>query len=322
MITENLSDLIYRQEQDLSNYNVHKQNATIAALKTAKEKWHMEKYKDILQHVEGTPQKRALELTREKGAGSWLTALPLTRHGYSLNKVEFRDAICLRYSWKIPNTPPVCGCGSENNVDHTLICKKGGYVSMRHNNIRDMNADFQREVCRDVVNEPALIPLDNEQITGTKADGAAPDISSRGIWSTFERTFYDVCVTHPNSPSYASWNLGRIYRYHEERKMKKYNSRILNVEKGSFTPLIYTTSGGWGPQAVSYHKRLAQLLSKKRNETYASVMNYMRTRIRFSILRSTLVAVRGERGKRPPTTKPLHTVSFNLVPEAMNYECF
>ena len=96
----------------------------------------------------------------------------------------------------------------------------------------------------------------------------------------------------------------------------------LNVEKGSFTPLIYTTSGGWGPQAVSYHKRLAQLLSKKRNETYASVMNYMRTRIRFSILRSTLVAVRGERGKRPPTTKPLHTVSFNLVPEAMNYECF
>ena len=147
VITENLSDLIYRQEQDLSNYNVHKQNATIAALKTAKEKWHMEKYKDILQHVEGTPQKRALELTREKGAGSWLTALPLTRHGYSLNKVEFRDAICLRYSWKIPNTPPVCGCGSENNVDHTLICKKGGYVSMRHNNIRDMNADFQREVC-------------------------------------------------------------------------------------------------------------------------------------------------------------------------------
>ena len=193
---------------------------------------------------------------------------------------------------------------------------------MRHNNIRDLNAEFQREVCRDVATEPSLIPLDNEEIIGTEADGAAPDISSRGIWSTFEKTFFDVCVTHPNSPSYSSWPLERLYRYHEDRKMKKYNSRVINVEKGSFTPLIYSTSGGWGPQAAAYHKRLAQLLAKKRNEEYADVMCYMRTKIRFSILRSTLVAVRGERGKRPSKTDPILSVNFNLIPEAMNYECY
>ena len=51
-------------------------------------------------------------------------------------------------------------------------------------------------MCRDVVIEPVLIPLDNEQIIGTDADRAAPDVSSRGLWSTFERTFDDVCVTH------------------------------------------------------------------------------------------------------------------------------
>ena len=87
--------------------------------------------------------------------------------------------------------------------------------------------------------------------------------------------------------------------------MKKYNSRIINVEKGSFTPLIYSTSGGWGTQAAAYHKRLAQLLSKKRNEEYADVMGYMRTKIRFSILRSTLIAVRGERGRRSPKSDAL-----------------
>ena len=131
-----------------------------------------------------------------------------------------------------------------------------------------------------------------------------------------------AAITHPNSPSYASWSPERIYRYHENRKMKKYNSRIINVEKGSFTPLIYSTSGGWGPQAVAYHKRLAQLMAKKRNEEYANVISYMRTKIRFSILRSTLVAVKGERGKTSPMTKPLQSVCFNLIPEALSYESY
>ena len=65
--------------------------------------------------------------------------------------------------------------------------------------------------------------------------------------------------------------------------MKKYSSRILAVDKGSFTPLIYTTFGGWGPQATAYHKRLASLISNKRNEEYHHVMNHIRTRIRFAV---------------------------------------
>ena len=65
---------------------------------------------------------------------------------------------------------------------------------MRHNALRDLNAEMQREVCKDVVIEPQLLPLDNESVEGTSADRAAPDISSRGMWSTFERTFFDVRV--------------------------------------------------------------------------------------------------------------------------------
>ena len=71
---------------------------------------------------------RCLKLNREKGAGSWLTVLPLQDQGYILNKQEFKDAICLRYGWKISNTPLFCGCGKKNDVNHSLICAKGGYV--------------------------------------------------------------------------------------------------------------------------------------------------------------------------------------------------
>ena len=90
---------------------------------------------------------------------------------------------------------------------------------MRHNNLRDLNITMQKEVCRDVVSEPSLLPITDQEIEGTSADRAAPDISSRGLWSTFERTFFDVRVLHPNAPSYRSSDLTSLYRNHEQEKM-------------------------------------------------------------------------------------------------------
>ncbi len=104
--------------------------------------------------------------------------------------------------------------------------------------------------------------------------------------------------------------------------MRKYNARVITVERGSFTPLIYTTFGGWGPQATRYHKRLAEKIAAKRNEKYSHVLSHMRAKIRFSLLRSVLVAVRGERGKKTSQPKPLSSTAFNLVPSASSYECF
>ena len=194
-------------------------------------------------------------------------------------------------------------------------------MSMRHNALRDLNAELQREVCKDVVVKPQLLPLENEiNVGGTTADRAAPDISSRGIWSTFQRTFFDVRVLHPNAPSYQSTSISSLYNNHEHEKMRKYASRIMTVEKGSFTPLIYSTFGGWGPQATAYLKRLSSLIANRRNEDYHHVVNHIRTRVRFSLLKSVLVAVRGERGRRTGAAQPVSLVSFNMVPDAMHYE--
>ena len=321
-ITMDLTDLIYRQEQNISLFDFEKQENTIKDLKKNKESYLNNLFKETLERIDDVTTKRALMLSTEKGSGSWLTVLPLEKHGFCLNKQEFRDALCLRYGWNIPQMPAFCGCGQKNTMDHTLICKKGGYVAMRHNNLRDLNAEMQGEVCRDVVVEPQLLPLGNEDIQGAQGDRAAPDISSRGLWSTFERTFFDVRVFHPNAPSYRSTDLDKLYKNQEQEKMRKYNSRVITVERGSFTPLIYTTFGGWGPQATRYHKRLAEKLARKRNEEYHHVLSHMRSTIRFSILRSVLVAIRGERGKKQTTPQPLSSTSFNLVPEASGYESF
>ncbi len=104
--------------------------------------------------------------------------------------------------------------------------------------------------------------------------------------------------------------------------MKAYNDRIIQVEKGSFVPLVYTTTGGMGPQCQRAHKRIAELVAERRNERYADVINHIRTRLRFSLLKSILVAVRGARGKRlkPWEEEHLHNISFNLVPYVKTYE--
>ena len=82
--------------------------------------------------------------------------------------------------------------------------------------------------------EPSLIPLGNEEISGATGDQARPDVSSRGLWSTFEHTFFDVKVIHPNAASYQSSSLPALYKKHEDQKMGKYIQRIVTMEKGTF----------------------------------------------------------------------------------------
>ena len=104
--------------------------------------------------------------------------------------------------------------------------------------------------------------------------------------------------------------------------MKAYSDRIIQVEKGSFVPLVYTTTGGMGPQCIKTHKRIAQLYAEKKNERYADVMNHIRTRLRFALLKSVLIAIRGARGKgsRSWEEHTLSNISFNLIPYAKTYE--
>ena len=96
---------------------------------------------------------------------------------------------------------------------------------------------------------------------------------------------------------------------------------MLQVEKATFVPLIYTTTGDMGPQCTKFHKQLAQLIADKRHERYSDVMNHLRTRLRFSLLRSILIAIRGSRSKGI-FTKDLSNVAFNLIPHETTYESY
>ena len=266
-------------------------------------------------HVLDEKAERLLKAACEKGSSSWLSALPLKKMGYSLNKQDFRDAIALRYGWNVPGMPNFCGCGGKpNSMDHILTCKKGGFVSMRHNVLRNTEARLMENVCKDVKIEPELLPVQGEQIQGNTAEKARLDVSARGVWGLQEKTFFDIRVFHPNADSNLNKTLDALYVENENQKKRAYNERVVQVEKASFTPLVFSTAGGMGKECHILNKRLAELIALKNGEIYSQVITHIRTRLRFALLKATVVAVRGVRGRVVNGEQDIDMISFNLIP--------
>ena len=96
----------------------------------------------------------AITLTEEKGASSWLNVLPIQEHGFALHKSDFRDALALRYGWIPIDLPSHCTCGKNFTVEHALSCAKGGFPTIRHNELRDLTATLLTESCSNVTVEP------------------------------------------------------------------------------------------------------------------------------------------------------------------------
>ena len=111
-------------------------------------------------------EKRLVKISTEKGASNRLTMLPITEHGFELSKQQLWDSVSLRYGWEITNLPTFCPCGSKFDIQHSMSCKKGGFVSIRHKDLRDITARMVSEVCKDTEIEPKLLPLSGEELHG------------------------------------------------------------------------------------------------------------------------------------------------------------
>ena len=251
----------------------------------------------IRENLSQTKQ-RMMDLACEKGASSWLSALPLQDQGFDLNKGEFRDAISIRYGWQLKNVPMHCKCGGSFSVDHAMICPVGGLPIVRHNEIRDITADWLNEICPDVEKEPQLQPLNGETIlprTANREDEARADIRAKGFWSKQQVAFFDVRVFHPNAPSYRNTSIPALYRQHELGKKREYGDRIREIEHASFTPLIFSTTGGLAKETTVAYKRIAEMLALKRKSHYSITLTWMRCMLSFALIRCAVTAIRGSR---------------------------
>ena len=69
-------------------------------------------------------------------------------------------------------------------MEHALSCHKGGFPTIRHNEVRDLTANLMTEVCHDVCVKPTLQPLTGKVLSNATAisdDGARLDIAANGF---------------------------------------------------------------------------------------------------------------------------------------------
>ena len=69
-------------------------------------------------------------------------------------------------------------------------------------------------------------------------------------------------MCHRNANSYRDLTPKQIYKRHENEKKRQYAERVMEIEQGTFTPLVFTTTGGMADECVKYHSRLAELIAQ------------------------------------------------------------
>lgn len=115
-------------------------------------------------------QQQLRDCATEKGASVWITTLPIDDYGFFLHKGDFRDVLCLHYSWSILGLPHKCCCGTVFSIDHAMTWHKGGYPAIRHNEIRDISSNLLAEACHNTSVEPVLQPLTEESFQSRSAN--------------------------------------------------------------------------------------------------------------------------------------------------------
>ena len=138
-------------------------------------------------------QSRLNYINIEQGALTWLSTLPTEEEGYMLNKQEFWDLVNIRHGWPLYRTPRTCTFGNNFNIEHALTRKKGGFITLRHNRLRNITASLLMEVRHDIRIEPTLQKLTGEQFEQKAVDTldeARLDVAARGFWATGHIGFF------------------------------------------------------------------------------------------------------------------------------------
>ena len=132
------------------------------------------------------------------------------------------------------------------------------------------------------------------------------------MWNKGQKAFVDIRVFNPLAKSNNLQTLSAAYRRHENAKKREFSSRINEVEHGTFTPIVFSIFGGMGVECDRFFKRINELLSDKKQIDYGISMAFIRTKISFSLLRSSLLAIRGSRSLKRHY-EPMSEINYEVA---------
>ena len=133
----------------------------------------------------------------------------------------------------------------------------------------------------------------------------------KGLGTRLRLAIYTLTTElHPNAPSNCSGSISAAYKKHEDIKKRAYGQRVREIEHGVFTPLVFSTTGGMGREAITFYKRLADKLAWKQQKPYSVVMSWLRCKLSFAAIRSSIMCIRGSRSS---THRPVRDADITLA---------
>ena len=127
-----------------------------------------------------------------------------------------------------------------------------------------------------------------------RANEVRLDIRSRGFWMRQQDAFFDIRVTHTKANLLLSLQAMSQLGVHEREKKRQYAERVNMIDHGTFTPLVFSTTGMVGRDGSRFLKSLVNLITEKNVDlSYIDVMNHLRCKLSFCLLRWNITCLRG-----------------------------
>ena len=139
------------------------------------------------------------------------------------------------------------------------------------------------------------------------------------FWISGQRAFLDVRVFDPNASRYTKQALSQSYALNEKEKKRNCNERTLDVDNGSFTPLVFSLYGGMGRECRTFIKDYQSCLQRKERHLPIHITSsWLNTKINFSLVKSCLLCLRGSRQVFPLRENTCDDIMLNHAISQIN----
>ena len=117
-----------------------------------------------------------------------------------------------------PKLPYNCEYRPRFNLQHVVSCKKGGFISIRHNQIRNITARLLNEECKDIRVESRLQQITSKALrSSTLTRNEVPlDICGSGFWQAGQMKFFDVRLFNSNTKRYVNQDIPKTYELNKK----------------------------------------------------------------------------------------------------------
>ena len=266
-------------------------------------------------------------------AATWGLWKMIFWHVQTRAKLPFEThCVCGPDGWPLQRMPERCVYGSSFSADHAVICKFGGYqyATTRHIAVRGVTAALMSDVCKNVqlCCHRAPAPGAHRRVSSlciqTAEWGSAGRASKRILELRYWCIFWCTGVLSP------SRQLPQFLPPQSLPKVREWEENTILTDEYSMWSMAASPhlslrqhAGDMGREATATYKRLALLIAEKHDEPYSTVIGWIRCRLSFSLLRSSLLCVRGSR-RRSRDSNGLDTglISVAVAESGLNWIWF